>query len=283
MFKKITIIGVGLIGGSIGMALKKKRLAGTVTGVSRRESSRRKALKYGAVDEATRDIKRAVTGADLVIIAAPVGKIANLAKSCVSFMKKGAILTDVGSVKKGLVGEIERLARGKVNFIGSHPMAGSDRKGVRNASGGIFKGAAVIITKTAKTDKKALETLAGFWKRLGSRALVLSPEKHDRLAALASYLPHAVSFATALSQNKNSLKFAAGSLRDTTRVASSDGDLWSDIFLSARRETLEAISVFMKNLKALERAIGKNDRKQLRALLEKAKAVRDGFLVRDKR
>jgi len=277
MFNKITIVGVGLMGGSIGLAAKEKHLAKEVVGVCRRESSKRRALRVKAVDRATLNLAEAVKGADLVIIAAPVGKIVGLAGICVKFMKRSAILTDVGSSKKRIVSSIEKLSSKKTNFIGAHPMAGSDKSGVENAKAGIFKDAVCVLTKTAGTDRRSLSRLGHFWKSLGSRVLVLSPEKHDTLASLASFLPHAVSYALSLTQNGQSVKLAAGSLKDTTRVASSDPELWKDIFLLSRRHALSAIASFMRNLEKLKIAIKRRDEKTILKLLRRAKKVSDGI------
>jgi len=153
-------------------------------------------------------------------------------------------------------------------------MAGSDRSSVENASSSLFEGATIILTKTKSTNKKAIKSLEKFWKQLGSRVITLSPEKHDKDASLASYLPHIVSFALSLSQTDNSIKLAAGSLKSTTRVASSDTDLWKDIFLSARGPLLKSINSFSKNVKILEKAIKKKDRKSLKRFLDKAKKIR---------
>ena len=275
MFKKVAIVGIGLMGGSIGLAIRKKRVADIVVGVSRRKSSMNKAIRFKTVHKATLNIKDAVKDADLVIIASPVGKIADLAGKAVKFMKKNAILTDVGSVKEKIVKKAEKIAKGKVRFIGSHPMAGSDKQGSENASENIFDKAALIVTKTKNTDKEALKTLIKFWKKLGCNVFILSPDVHDELISLASYLPHAVSFALAASQKGDSFKLAGGSLRDTTRVALSDPDLWSDIFLSASGPSIRAIRKFSMNLKILEKAIGKKDKNGIKRFLKKSGNLRD--------
>ncbi len=277
MFDKIAIVGVGLMGGSIGLAVKKKRLAREVVGVCRRESSRRRALRAKVADRVTLDLAEAVKGADLVIIAAPVGKIVGLAGICVKFMKKNAILTDVGSSKKRIVSSIEKLSSKKTNFVGAHPMAGSDKSGVENAQAGIFKDAVVVLTKTAGTDRRSLGRLGRFWKSLGGCVLVLSPEKHDAHASLASYLPHAVSYALSLTQDGRSVKLAAGSLKDTTRVASSDPELWKDIFLLSEGPTLKAIASFTRNLEKLKIAIKKRREKTILRFLRRAKKISDGI------
>lgn len=277
MFNKIAIIGVGLMGGSIGQAVRKRRLAKEVIGVCRRKSSARKALKYKACDKAVLNLETGVSGADLVILAVPVGKIAGRAAECAKYIKKGAILTDVGSSKKEIVGKIERCVKGKINFIGSHPMAGSDKIGVQNSDGKIFEKAPLIMTKTKNTDKRALAILGRFWSKLGCRVFTLSPAEHDRRISFASFLPHAVSFALASSQMKDSVRFAGGSLKDTTRVASADPEIWRDIFLSAGPEVLKAVNVFSQNLEKLKEAIKKKDGKAIKGFLGKAKQIRDSI------
>jgi len=277
VFNKVAIVGVGLIGGSVGLAVKKRKLAKKVIGVCRRESSRQKALKFKAVDKATLNLKEAVTGADLVIVASPVGKIVTLAAKCVKFMGKDAILTDVGSSKERIVREIEKIAHKKTNFVGSHPMAGSDKSGVWCANSELFEDNPVIITKSKKTGKKSLAILARFWKKLGARVFVLSPAKHDRDVALASYLPHALSYALAGLQTKDSIKLAGGSLRDTTRVSSSDPELWKDIFLFSREPLLGSIRAFSRDLAKLEKFVRKGDQKAVKRFLVTAKKVRDSI------
>jgi len=274
VFRKIAIVGVGLIGGSIGLAAKKEKLARRVVGICRRECSRKKAIKAKAVDSATLDLKSGLRDADLVILAVPVGRITKLSRESLKYMKKGAILTDVGSTKKNIITILEKDARKKINVIGSHPMAGSDKAGVENASSNLFEKATLILTKTKSTDGKSILRLGKFWKKLGAKILVLSPEKHDKDASLASYLPHIVSFVLSQVQTEDSIKFAAGSLKDTTRVALSDTDLWADIFLSARASTLKSINIFFKNLNKLKSAIVKKDKKALKNFLDKAQKKR---------
>ena len=277
IFKKIAIVGVGLIGGSIGLAAKRKKLAVEIIGVCRRKSSLQKALKFKAVDKATLNFKKGVAGADLVIIATSVNKIVKLAEKSIKFMKKGAILTDVGSAKEYIVRKIEKLAGKKVNFIGTHPMAGSEKSGVENASGDIFDGAPLVITKTRNTNKKSITSLKKFWESLGCRVFVLAPKRHDKEISLISYLPHVVSSAIAVSQVKPSLRLAAGSLKSTTRVSSSDPELWRDIFLLTRDPLLKSIKKFLRNLKTLEKAIRRKDKKAIKKFLDRAKKISDSI------
>jgi len=278
LFRKIAIVGVGLIGGSIGIAARKRRLAGEVIGICRRETSRRKALKFKACDRATLDLARGVRDADLIIIAVPVGKIVDRVLECARHMKKGAIITDVGSSKEYLVREICKRTGNRLNFIGSHPMAGSDKTGVLNADGNIFENAPLILTRTKNTKRKALRLLEGFWRILGCRTFILSPKEHDEHISLASYLPHIVSFALSYSQTNSSVKFAGGSLKDTTRVASSDAGIWRDIFLSAGPAAISSIDTFLKNIEKLKKAIAHRDSKEIELFLKKAKEVRKRIL-----
>lgn len=278
-FDKIAIIGVGLIGGSIGLAVKKRRLAREVVGVFRRPSTLRRALKHGAVDSGTLDIKEGVRGADLIIVASPVLTIPDIAKKALGFAKSGAIVTDAGSSKAWIVSEIEKTAkrcRG-VHFVGSHPMAGSERAGVEAARSGLFEGAPCIVTKTGRTDGAALKTVAGFWRSLGAKVEVMSPAGHDRSVALVSHLPHIVAFGLAGAVPANFLKYGAEGFRDTTRVASSDPRLWADILFSNRAEILRSVRIFEKYYKEIVRAISRSDHVRAVRLLAKAKARRDRF------
>lgn len=234
-----------------------------------------KALKFKAVDGATLNLKRGIADADLVIIATPVGRIIDMARSSVKFMKKGAILTDVGSTKKHIVENIEKFADKKVNFIGTHPMAGSEKSGVENATSDIFNNALLIITKTKKTNRNSLARLKKFWKSLGCLVFVLSPQKHDKDVSLVSYLPHVVSSALVVSQIKDSLKLAAGSFKDMTRVSSSDPKLWKEILLSSPDSVLKSVKLFSINLALLQKAVAKRDEKVVKKFLERAKQIRD--------
>lgn len=273
MFKRITIIGVGLIGGSIGLACKKRALSDEVFGVCRRKSSLKKALSSGAIDGGGLDIEKGLEGAGLVIIASPVKGILPIVKKVMRNAEKGSIVTDVGSAKALIVKEVEKIKNVRANFVGSHPMAGSEKSGVENAEINMFEKAPVIITRTKNTDKRSISVLRKFWERLGAEVSIVSPDRHDALVALSSYLPHAVSAAVSLSQNPGSVILAAGSLRDTTRVSASDPELWKDIFIQARNSALESIRLFSGNLKALERAIRKKDERAISAILKRAKRI----------
>lgn len=278
-FGKIAILGVGLIGGSIGLAVKERKVAQEVVGVFRHASTLRKALKRRAVDRGTMDIAAGVRGADLIIIAAPVHAIPSLVRKAAAFAKKGAVITDAGSTKSWVVREAERAApRGcGVYFVGSHPMAGSERTSVEHSRPDLLRNASCIVTKTRKTDAKALAKTVAFWKALGGRVTVMDPLHHDASVAMISHLPHIVAFGLAGAVDAKDLRYAAEGFKDTTRVASSDPALWADIFLTNRRELLKAGGVFAASLDRLLKAVAASDRKSLVGLLARAKVKRDTF------
>lgn len=277
-FNRVAIIGVGLIGGSIGLTVKKRRLAKEVVGVFRRKSTLKKALKRGAVDRAAMSVKEGVADADLIILATPVSLIPSMAREIIKYAKKGAVVTDVGSTKKWIIDKVEgpfaRSHKG-LFFVGSHPMAGSEHAGVEFARADLLDGSPCIVTKTAKTNAAALGKVAGFWKALGAKVNVMSPAAHDKSVSLISHLPHIVAFGLAGAVPIKELKYAAEGFKDTTRVASSDPRLWADIFLSNRKEIARSGRIFEKYYKKLIAAVSKGKYPETVRLLEKAKAVRD--------
>lgn len=279
-FNRITIIGVGLIGGSIGLAIKKRHLAKEVIGVFRRNSTMKKALAKKAVDCATMDIAEGVMGADLIIVASPVYNIPELVCEAMGYAKEGAIITDVGSTKTWVMNEVAEFAgkRPGVSFVGSHPMAGSEHAGVEFSRADLLEGSPCIVTKPLRKKDKAFNTVAGFWKSLGAKVSIMTPEEHDRAIALVSHLPHIVAFSLAGAVPENVLKYAAEGFKDTTRVASSDPKLWADIFLSNRTEVLRSATAFEASYKGLVKALMSGNYHQVAKILGKAKARRDKFI-----
>lgn len=277
MFKKITIIGLGLIGGSLALAIKEKKLAKEITGVSRRKSTIDRAIKNKIVDFATLDLKDGVKDSDLVIIAAPVFKIAAIAKSIAPFLRKGAILTDAGSTKRCVVKDIEKAKLKDIYFVGSHPIAGSEKSGIKSANKDLFKGTCCILTKTKNTNPKVIARLKKFWGGLGMRVKVMSPEAHDRLLSNISHLPHAASVSLANSAGKDGLKLAAGGFKDMTRIASGEPELWKDIFFTNRDNLIKDIEVLKKELSKMQMALKNSDESGLLKLLGNAKAIRDSL------
>jgi prephenate dehydrogenase len=280
-FKKITIIGVGLIGGSIGLAIKKRKLAREVVGVFRRESTLRKALRRKAVDKAAMSIESGVKGADLIIVTSPVHSIPNIIKMAAKYAKRGAIITDAGSTKAWIVSSVEKdLARSRgVHFVGSHPMAGSEHAGVEFARANLFEKAPCIVTSYAATDRVSLKRVTRFWRSLGAIVKVMSPASHDKSVSLISHLPHIVAFGLAGSVPLRELQYAAEGFKDTTRIASSDPELWADIFLTNKREILKAGRLFESYYKNILKAISKGDHKKTVNFLKRAKSKRDALVL----
>ena len=276
-FNKVTIIGVGLIGGSIGLAIKKRKLAREVVGVFRHSSTLRRVLAAKAIDKGVMDIGSGTRGADFIIIATPVHSIPSIAKEVLKYAGKGTIITDAGSTKGWITSAVERAISRfpSVFFVGSHPMAGSEHQGVEFARSDLLEGSPCIVTKTAKTDARAMKRVIGFWKALGARVKVVSPSDHDRSVSLISHLPHLVAYSVAGAVPETDLRYAAEGFRDTTRVASSDPQLWADIFLTNRKEVLNACRMFERYYKRMTRALSKNDHAGMARLLKGAKSKRD--------
>lgn len=277
MFKRITIIGLGLIGGSLGLAIKKQRLAQEVIGVSRRRSTVVRALSRGVADRVTLDAAKAVQGADLVILCAPVLKIIDIARDISGSLEEGAIVTDAGSTKKEIVKHIESILPDKVHFVGSHPLAGSEKSGVIYSDGNLFDNSYCLVTRSSWTEKSALEKVKKFWRRIGMKVEVMSPDKHDMIISKLSHLPHASSAALSNACSKAELRFAAGGFKDATRISSSSPELWKDIFLTNRKNIIRGISDLEKELSKIKSALKKNSGKELMKLLEKAKTIRDSI------
>jgi len=270
-FTKVAIVGVGLIGGSIALAIKKKKLAHEVIGVSRHRKSLLLARKRGAIDRGAQQID-IIEDADLVILATPVSVILNLAPQISKIIRPDCIVTDVGSTKAEIVAKLEKIFP---YFVGSHPLAGSERRGVLNACPELFKDSLCILTPTKKTAAKAKDMVSKFWNELGARVIFLSPSNHDKALSFISHLPHVAAFSLMRSVPNQYLKFAAHSLKETTRIASSDIRLWADIFLSNRKNLAGSVESLERNLKQIKSAIATNNRRLLLKVLKGANLKRE--------
>ncbi len=270
MFGKVVIIGTGLIGGSLGLALKKQRLCGRVIGLSRRRENAVLAQKNGAIDEIAGSLE-AVSEADLVVLATPVDKIIDFGLRIRGKIRKDCIVIDVGSTKETIVSKLSPLIP---NFVGCHPLAGSEKRGAANLKENIFKGSLCILTPADRTSKRALSTVKLFWKELGARTVELSAKKHDQVLALTSHLPHFLAFSLINSVPEGCLRLSSNGLKDTTRLSASDPELWSEIFFSNRANLLAALTVFEIKLTALKLALKNNDRKKLAGILRQAQTKR---------
>ena len=275
MFNRITIIGLGLIGGSLCLAIKEKRLAKEIVGVSRRKSTIDQAVKKGLIDFATLDMKDGVKDSDLVIITTPVFKIVDIAKRIAPFLKKGAIVTDAGSTKKYIVENIANIRLKDADFIGSHPIAGSEKSGIKYADKDLFKGAYCILTEAK--NRNALNKVKKFWASIGMKVRVMPAKQHDSLLSKISHLPHALAVSLANAAGRSSLDLAAGGFKDTTRIASGEPELWRDIFLTNRGNLIRDINILKKELSKIEGALKNNNSRNLLELLKRAKSVRDSL------
>lgn len=273
MFKKVAIVGVGLIGGSIGLAIKKRGLAGEVIGIGHRRQSLNEALSAGAVDKAYLELEN-IKDADLVILAAPVSEIIKIIPQLPRFVNKDCIVIDAGSTKSEI---LKTAQRHKLNFIGAHPLAGMEKKGPQNAKDTLFEKNWCLLTPSRLTDRSCLEKVKRFWLALGAKVKVLDARAHDKILAFTSHLPHLVVFGLLDCLNRDYLEFAAGGLKDTTRIGLSDPLLWRDIFLTNRKEVLQAIKVFNKSLKRLEGSIAADQPGKLASFLERSRNKRHDF------
>ena len=274
-FRSVTIVGVGLVGGSLGLALRRRGLARRVVGVGRRQASIDRAVELGAADMGTLDLLAGVAEAELVVLATPVGAMVGLARRAAQAMPRGTLVTDVGSTKARLVGELEEVAGGRFRYVGSHPMAGSEKQGVDQAVEGLFDGASCFVTPTPQTDPFALGVVQELWQAVGSRVRILAPAAHDRLVALSSHLPHLVAAALVNVMTPEALSCAGTGFRDTTRVASGDPRMWADVCLHNRERLLETLDAIDRQLLTLRRILADGAESELLAWLESAKAVRD--------
>jgi len=270
MFKKVAIVGTGLIGGSLALAIKKKGLAQEVVGVSRHQQSLNLAKRMGAIDRGSRDLG-IIRGSELLILATPIEVMLSLAPKIAKFVSDDCLVTDTGSTKNVLVNKLEELF---VNFVGSHPLAGSEKTGIANAGADLLRHSLCILTPTKRTPQQALRKITLFWQKLGARIVLVEPRLHDKILSFTSHLPHMVAFSLLNAIPPNFLKFSAGGLKDMTRIASSDAQLWADIFLSNRRNVLRAISLFQANLLQIKQAIQDGDRESLLRLLRQASSKR---------
>ncbi len=278
MFDRITIIGVGLLGASFALALKKNSLCRSITGCGRNRENLLRAKERNIIDSFEQDPAAACREADLIMLSTPVGSFPGLTKTISPALKKGAVLTDVGSVKGALVREIEKIIPEDVHYIGGHPIAGSDRSGIDSANAELFNKAKCIITPTENSDLAALEKIQKLWKAFGSEIVTLSPEEHDRIYAAVSHLPHLIAYAmvnTVADMDRSYLAFSGKGFMDATRIASSSEELWKDICLLNRDNLVEVLAVFQKNLDKLDQYLKAGNSDALKAEFRKARALRE--------
>lgn len=269
----LSIIGVGLLGGSIGLAAKKRLPGLHVIGYGHRASTLQRALKLKAIDEAAPDLSVAVQTSDLIILCTPVGQFGQILSDIRPYVPEHAIVTDVGSTKESVVKTGEKLL-GK-RFVGSHPMAGSEKRGVDYASSDLFENALCILTPTRRTSAASLKVVGEFWKKIGCRLTKISPSEHDRMLAEVSHLPHVLAAALTGIPSRRATQLSGKGFLDTTRIAAGDGTLWRDILLDNGENVVESIQKLQKELDSISKLITKEEGEKVRGWLDKRKARRE--------
>ncbi|HYT91470.1 MAG TPA: prephenate dehydrogenase/arogenate dehydrogenase family protein [Gemmataceae bacterium] len=273
----LTIVGVGLIGGSIGLAARQRGLVRRILGVGRQRDSLERARRLGVVDDWSLDLVTAVGQADVAVFCTPVDQIAAQVLAAAPACAAGTLLTDAGSTKASIVGGVEGRLPPGVAFVGSHPLAGSEKRGPEHADAQLFQGRLTVVTPTPQTDGAAVERVAAFWAGLGSRVCVMSPEDHDRALALTSHLPHLLASAMAGILPPELHDLTASGFRDTTRIAAGDPGLWTAIFAHNRAAVLDALRLFSARLTEFQAALEAGDCAALDHFLTQAKKVRDAL------
>lgn len=269
--RHVTIIGVGLLGGSVGLAVKAWRASVKVAGVGRRRASLAEALDAGAIDSVHLDPAEVIGKTDLVILATPVGAFEKYLRAMAGSLKSSAIVTDVGSTKAVIVQAAERILGQGGPFVGSHPMAGSERKGVSFARADLLAGATCIVTPTRSTPPELVRAVETFWRNMAMRTLRMSPAAHDRATARVSHLPHAIAALMMTLAAKGDLEVAATGFRDATRLAGGDPEMWRDIFITNRKAVIGAIDAFDESLMHLRDLLVLADAPGIEKFLAKAK------------
>lgn len=283
-FPKVTLIGVGLLGGSLGLALKRRQLAARVEGYVRRDASVAECERLGVVDRATTDLLAAVKDADLIVFCTPIAQMRALAEQSLPALKPGALITDVGSVKGGVMAELDPLfSKAGAEFIGSHPMAGAEKTGPAAARADLFEKAVCVVTPGTKTSPKSLQRIEELWTAVGGRTLRLTPDQHDSLVARSSHLPHVVAaelanYVLSPAHPKEQPALCASGFRDTTRIASGSPEMWRDIALANRKHLARALGVVVEDLQEFQRALEAGDAKAMEEFFETAKHRRDQWI-----
>ena len=279
MFQQITILGPGLLGASLAMAIKQRALATRIFIWARSPESRKKCQTQEWCDDVFESPQEAVVGSDLILLCVPVHIIVSLLETIKPALATNALVSDVGSTKALICNRAQHLFKdSSANFLGSHPMAGSEQTGMVNASPDLFKGAACMLTPLADTPHTMIQTLSKFWKSLEMNVTTVSPEKHDAIVAHISHLPHVLAsvLCNYLAEKDTAWqKLAGGGLKDTTRVAAGDPELWKQILEQNRTEILQAIDGFEQHLDMLKTALTENDSEGILSQLQQGKLYRD--------
>jgi cyclohexadieny/prephenate dehydrogenase len=280
-FQRVAIIGFGLIGSSLGRAIKQHGLAATLVAADRDDAARAEIAALGLADDVTGDLVAAVRDADLIILATPVATYAEIGRIIAPALKLGAIVTDVGSVKQAVLRDLAPVLPSHVHLVPGHPIAGTEKSGPGAGFASLFEGRWCILTPTAETDRSAIDAVKALWRAIGSDVEEMEAEHHDKVLAITSHLPHLIAYtivgtAVDLEDDIQSevVKFSASGFRDFTRIAASDPTMWRDIFLNNREAVLEMLQRLTEDLFALQRAIRWGEGDFLHERFTRARAIR---------
>ncbi len=280
-FETVCIIGLGLIGGSIGLSMKKNNFESKIIGYAKTDKTRSKAVERGLVDDTEKDLAKAVDGADLIILATPLSTFKPIITEIAPFLKKGSIVTDTGSAKFTVLEELKDLIPKEVEFIPGHPIAGTEESGPESGFPELFENRWCILTPTKDNSEEGVESIKFFWELLGSKVEIMDALHHDKVLAITSHIPHLIAYnivgtANDLANVTDSevVKYSAGGFRDFTRIAASDPKMWSDIFTYNSEAVLEMLDLFSNDLVKLKESILKKDTNMLFSSFEKTRNVR---------
>ena len=281
MFKKICIIGCGLIGSSLARAIKKNNLAEKIVSSNRSDAVNKKVIELKIVDDSSSDTKKMADSSDLVVIATPLSSYEDVISKIKNSLKNGVILTDVGSVKENIINLIEKNIPESISWIPSHPIAGTEESGPEAGFSELFQNRWCILTPSKKAKEKDINLLQTFWEKVGSKVDIMEAKQHDYILSITSHIPHLIAYnivntSLNIQDEKEStiVKYSAGGLRDFTRIAASNPIMWRDVFIQNKKNTSKMIDQFIKNLEDLKKAIENEDGKKLEQIFTKTKKIR---------
>ena len=284
-FEKVCIVGLGLIGGSIGLAIKRSNISNQITGYARSNSTLERAIELGLVDSVKDNLKDAVNNSDLVILATPLSTFRELVEEMNPFLKKGCIITDTGSAKLTVIEDLKDILPNGVEFVPGHPIAGTEESGPDAGFAELFDNRWCILTPTEDNNINAVDLVRGFWESIGSKVEIMDAMHHDKVLAITSHIPHLIAFNIVGTANnlanvteKEVVKYSAGGFRDFTRIAASDPKMWSDIFTYNSDAVLEMLDLFSNDLAKLKAAVIKKDSDLLFSNFEKTREVRKNII-----
>ena len=281
MFKKVCIIGCGLIGSSLARAIKKNNLAEKIVSSNRSDAVNKKVIELKIVDDSSSDTKKMTEGSDLVVIATPLSSYEDVISKIKNSLKNGVILTDVGSVKENIINLVEKNIPENISWIPSHPIAGTEESGPEAGFSELFQNRWCILTPSKKAKEKDINLLQTFWEKIGSKVDIMEAKQHDYILSITSHIPHLIAYnivntSLNIQDEKESaiVKYSAGGLRDFTRIAASNPIMWRDVFIQNKKNTSKMIDKFIRNLEDLKKAIDNEDGKKLEQIFTKTKKIR---------